>query len=136
MPDWLIFLAVILLLGTGWIIGRYQTLFSFSQSSTPPRSSQLFKGLNYLINEQPDQAIHYFVNMLEEDSESIDLQMVLAKLFRKQGEIDRAIIIYQRLLARPNLSDTSTLRIHIELAQNFYSAGSVSYTHLTLPTKA
>lgn len=123
MPDWLIFLAVILLLGIGWFIGRSQALYFIPDSSPPQSSSRLFKGLNYLINEQPDQAIHYFVSMLEEDSESIDLQIILAKLFRKQGELDRAITIHQRLLARPNLTEATIDRIHIELAQNYYSAG-------------
>jgi lipopolysaccharide biosynthesis regulator YciM len=125
MSDLLIFAAVFTALAVGWAIGRYQGLFHFRQSSggTSPISSKYFKGLNYLINEEPDQAIHHFITLLEDDSDSVDLQIILAKLFRKQGELDRAIAVHQRLLARPDLSDDVRQKVHVELAHDYYSGG-------------
>ncbi|GLQ30122.1 tetratricopeptide repeat protein [Litoribrevibacter albus] len=125
MSDILIFAAVFISLAVGWGVGRYQGLFQLNNLTKPiqPLSSKYFKGLNYLINEEPDQAIHHFITMLEDDSESVDLQIILAKLFRKQGELDRAITVHQRLLARPDLSDEVRQKVHVELAQDYYSGG-------------
>lgn len=123
MSDLLIFIAIFLSLAIGWFLGRYQGLFQIRQLSDAHLPSKYFKGLNYLINEQPDQAIHHFITLLEDDSESVDLQLVLAKLFRKQGELDRAITVHQRLLARPDLSEEMRQKLHVELAQDYYSGG-------------
>ncbi|MFC3151183.1 tetratricopeptide repeat protein [Litoribrevibacter euphylliae] len=123
MSDLLIFLAIFLSLTVGWLIGRYQGIFQVRHHSDSNLPSKYFKGLNYLINEQPDQAIHHFITLLEDDSESVELQLVLAKLFRKQGELDRAITVHQRLLARPDLSEEMRQKVHVELAQDYYSGG-------------
>ena len=123
MNDWIIFGAVFFSLVIGWGIGRYQGLFHFNRPTDEHLPSKYYKGLNYLLNEQPDQAIHHFITLLEDDSESIELQMVLATLFRKQGELDRAIAIHQRLLVRPDLSDKKRQRVHVELAQDYFSGG-------------
>lgn len=123
MSGWLLFLTVFASLAVGWFIGRYQGLLQFKNLPSNPISSKYFKGLNYLINEQPDQAIHHFITLVEADSESIELQLVLAKLFRKKGELERAITLHQRLLARPDLALEQRQRITIELAEDYYSAG-------------
>ena len=56
-----------------------------------------FSGLNYLIEQQPDQAIHALMQMLKQDAKNIEIQMALANLFRQRGEHERAIHIHQQL---------------------------------------
>ncbi|HEY9149321.1 MAG TPA: lipopolysaccharide assembly protein LapB, partial [Gammaproteobacteria bacterium] len=70
----------------------------------PELSSGYFQGLNYLLNEQPDKAIEVFIRMLEVNSETVETHLALGNLFRRRGEVDRAIHIHQNLIARPTLS--------------------------------
>jgi lipopolysaccharide biosynthesis regulator YciM len=86
-------------------------------------SSDYFKGLNYLINEQPDKAIEVFIKMVEVDEDTLETHMALGYLFRRRGEVDRAIRIHQNLLARQNLdSELRTLAL-LELGEDYTKAG-------------
>ena len=61
-------------------------------------------GLNFLLNEQPDRALDVFIKMLEVDSDTVETHLALGSLFRRRGEVDRAIRIHQNLIARPHLN--------------------------------
>ena len=82
-----------------------------------------FRGLNYLVNEQPDKAIDIFVRMLEVNSETVELHLALGNLFRRRGETDRAIRIHQNLIARPTLSRPQRAQALLELGQDYLRAG-------------
>lgn len=82
-----------------------------------------FRGLNYLLNEQPDKAIDVFVEMLEVDSETVETHLALGNLFRRRGEVDRAIRIHQNLIARPTLSRDQRAQGLLELGQDYMRAG-------------
>ena len=86
-------------------------------------NQEYFKGLNFLLNEQPDKAIEVFIQALEVDSETVELHLALGGLFRRKGEVDRATRIHQNLIARPNLTDEQRLHAICELAQDYYKAG-------------
>src|SRR5579885_2712763 len=60
-------------------------------------------GLNFLLNEEPDKAVDVFIKMLEVDSSTVETHLAVGKLFRRRGEVDRAIRIHQNLIARPQL---------------------------------
>ena len=70
-----------------------------SSSMAPTR--EYFVGLNYLLNEQPDEAIQAFIQALEINSDNVDTHIALGRLFRTRGEADKAARIHQNLLARP-----------------------------------
>ena len=82
-----------------------------------------FKGLNYLINEQPDKAIEVFVKMLEVDTETVETHFALGSLFRRRGEVDRAIRIHQNLIARPTLTQEQRNQALLELGEDYLRAG-------------
>jgi len=82
-----------------------------------------FKGLNYVLNEQPDKAIEVFIRMLEVDTETIETHLALGNLFRRRGEVDRAIRIHQNLIARPNLSAEYRDIALLELAMDYMRSG-------------
>lgn len=86
-------------------------------------SAEYFKGLNYLLNEQPDKAIEVFVKMAEVDSDTVETHFALASLFRRRGEVDRAIRIHQNLIARPSLTRAHRAEALFELAQDYLRAG-------------
>ncbi len=86
-------------------------------------SSVYFKGLNYLLNEQPDKAIEVFLRLVEVDSETVETHLALGNLFRRRGEVDRAIRIHQNLIARPTLDHEQRAQGLLELGLDYMRAG-------------
>ncbi|MFT6407408.1 MAG: lipopolysaccharide biosynthesis regulator YciM [Arenicella sp.] len=86
-------------------------------------NKEYFKGLNFLLNEEPDKAIEVFIKALEVDSETVELHLALGGLFRRKGQVDRATRIHQNLIARPSLTDDQRMQAIHELAQDYYKAG-------------
>jgi len=86
-------------------------------------SREYVVGLNYLLNEQPDKAVDIFIKLLEVDSETVETHLALGSLFRRRGEVDRAIRIHQNLIARPQLSLVQRKEALMALGQDYMSAG-------------
>lgn len=80
-------------------------------------------GLNYLLNEQPDKAVDAFIKMLEVDDETVETHLALGALFRRRGEVDRAIRIHQNLIARPQLPKRQRMEALLALGQDYLKAG-------------
>ena len=105
----------------GWIAARIDIKHLLRESRALPLS--YFRGLNFLLNEQPDKAIESFIEVVKVDPQTIDLHFALGSLFRRQGEIERAIRMHQNLLDRVDLpADKRTIATY-ELAQDFQRAG-------------
>ena len=107
---------------SGWLYGRHCS--TSSETSHKVRfHPEYFKGLNYILNEQPDKAIEVFVKMLEVDSETVETHLALGNLFRRRGEVDRAIRIHQNLIARPNLNQEQHALALFELGMDYMKSG-------------
>ena len=107
---------------SGWWIGRRA---GYSKSNNPSKAMhpEYFKGLNFVLNEQPDKAIEVFVRMLEVDSETVETHLALGNLFRRRGEVDRAIRIHQNLIARPTLDREQRIHAVLELGMDYMRSG-------------
>lgn len=116
---WLLVVPVAFALG--WMASRYDLKTLLSESANLPRS--YFRGLNFLLNEQPDQAIDAFIEVVKLDPETIELHFALGNLFRRRGETDRAIRIHQNLLSRADLPASERDHALFELGQDFLKAG-------------
>ncbi len=86
-------------------------------------SSGYFKGLSHLLNEEPDKAIEVFLSIAELDQEAVDTQLALGSLFRRRGEVGRAIRLHQDLLKRENLSRAQKTAALFELGEDYMRAG-------------
>lgn len=86
-------------------------------------SREYVVGLNYLLNEQPDKAVDVFIKLLEVDSDTVETHLALGTLFRRRGEVDRAIRIHQNLIARPQLTLAQRKEALMALGQDYMSAG-------------
>lgn len=86
-------------------------------------SREYVVGLNYLLNEQADKAVDLFIKLLEVDSETVETHLALGSLFRRRGEVDRAIRIHQNLIARPQLTMVERKESLMALGQDYMSAG-------------
>lgn len=81
------------------------------------------QGINYLLNEEPDKATEVLVQLVEVDPDTVELHLALGSLFRRRGEVDRAIRVHQNIIARSRLSATLRHQATLELARDFYKAG-------------
>ena len=105
----------------GWAAARIDIRHVVKESRALPRS--YFRGLNFLLNEQPDRAIEAFVDAVKVDPHTIELHFALGSLFRRRGETDRAIRMHQNLLERDDLPQDLKLQAMAELGQDYLKAG-------------
>ncbi|MBC7684004.1 MAG: lipopolysaccharide assembly protein LapB [Bdellovibrionales bacterium] len=114
-------IGIPLFFAMGWITARVDIRQLVSESRTLPRA--YFKGLNFLLNEQPDKAIDAFIEIVKLDPETADMHFALGNLFRRRGEIERAIRVHQSLLSRPDLPLEQQAQAKYELGMDYLKAG-------------
>lgn len=114
-------LAIPLVFAFGWAAARLDVRQMLSEQGALPRS--YFKGLNFLLNEQPDKAIDAFIEVARLDPETVELHFALGSLFRRRGETERAIRVHQNLVNRPDLPASERDHALYELGQDFLRAG-------------
>ena len=114
-------LAIPLFFGLGWLASRLDSAQLFTQTRQLPES--YFKGLNFLLNEQYEQAIASFEEVARLDPATAELYFALGNLFRKRGETERAIRIHRNLLERADLPETQRQQALFCLAQDYLNAG-------------
>lgn len=108
--------------GSGWWISQKQRIKQENlQGHHITREYVL--GLNYLLNEQPDKAVDIFIKLLEVDNDTVETHLALGSLFRRRGEVDRAIRIHQNVIARPQLNISQRKEALYALGQDYLSAG-------------
>jgi lipopolysaccharide assembly protein B len=107
---------------SGWVIGR-RGGERHSDSQVSKLSTTYFRGLNYLLNEQPDKAIELFLHIAELDKETFETQVALGHLFRRRGEVDRAIRLHQALVERRDLSDAQKVQALLALGEDYMRSG-------------
>ncbi|WP_330946061.1 lipopolysaccharide assembly protein LapB [Thermomonas sp. LB-4] len=106
----------------GWVVGR-RGGEQHSGNQVSKLSTTYFRGLNYLLNEQPDKAIELFLHVAELDRDTFETQVALGHLFRRRGEVDRAIRLHQALAQRPDLSDLQKIQALSALGEDYMRAG-------------
>ena len=111
----------LLLAAAGWILGRFGE--RDEEDPPPPLNIDYLKGLNFLLNEQTDQALEHFLKMVRVDDKTIETHFALGSLFRRRGEVDRAIRIHQNIVARPDLASEQRDQALFSLAKDYLRAG-------------
>ncbi|MEJ2175044.1 MAG: lipopolysaccharide assembly protein LapB [bacterium] len=114
-------LGIPMLFGLGWLAARIDIKQLLTESRALPRS--YFRGLNFLLNEQPDKAIDAFLEVVRVDPETIELHFALGSLFRRRGEYDRAIRMHQSLLDRADLGPEQKTTALAALGEDYLRAG-------------
>ena len=117
---WL-FLLLPLAAVSGWWLGRGQQYRRQRQRSV--LSSQYFRGLSHLLNEDSDKAIEEFLQLAEVNRDTVDTHMALGTLFRRRGELDKAIRYHKHIISRPNLREEQREQVLFELAMDYLRAG-------------
>jgi lipopolysaccharide biosynthesis regulator YciM len=129
---WLLALPVFF--GMGWVAARVDLKSLLSESRALP--SSYFRGLNFLLNEQPDKAIESFLQVAKENPQTVELQFALGSLFRRRGEVDRAIRMHQDLVNRDDLPPEQRRDASFELSQDYFKAGLLDHAERVLEKMA
>jgi len=118
----LLFLLLPLAFYSGWQAARkrYRNRNETEKKKSP---THFVKGINYLLNEQPDKALNFFLNHSDIDEYTAETFLLLGNSFRNRGEVDRALKVHQNLIARPNLSKSQKEAAMLALGKDFFSAG-------------
>lgn len=118
----LLFLLLPIAAAYGWFMGR-NSVRSEERKEQERFSKQYATGINLLLSDQPDKAVDLFVELLDVDSETIETHWTLGKLFRRRGEVERAIKIHKNLTSLPNLTESDRLTAMYELGKDYLAAG-------------
>jgi lipopolysaccharide biosynthesis regulator YciM len=129
---WLLVLP--LFFGMGWLAARIDIRHVVRESRALPVT--YFKGLNFLLNEQPDKAIESFLLVAKENPQTVELQFALGSLFRRRGEVDRAIRMHQDLVNREDLAPEQRRQASFELSQDYFKAGLLEHAEQVLEKMA
>ena len=105
----------------GWLASRFDLRQLRDENRRAPKA--YFKGLNYLLNEQQDQAIDAFIEAVQNDPDTTELHFALGNLFRRRGEYNRAVRVHEHLLSRGDLGRVDRDRAQHALALDFLKAG-------------
>ena len=105
----------------GWIASRLDLRQLRIENRLAPKA--YFRGLNFLLNEQQDQAIDAFIEAVQNDPDTSELHFALGNLFRRRGEYERAVRVHEHLLSRADLSRADRHRAQHALALDYLKAG-------------
>lgn len=125
---WLLFFLAIAI---GFFLGRHDGRRR-QRKRMVNLSRDYMRGLNFLINEQPDQAVETFVNSLDVTEQTLETHLALGRLFRKRGELDRATRVHQHLLEADSLPASAREDVELELARDYITAGLFDRAELML----
>ncbi len=117
--EWLLVLP--LFFGLGWLAAQWDSRKRAQESRKLPKS--YFKGLNHLLDQEPDKAIDALIDVARVDTGTVDLYFALGHLFSQRGEVERSIRVYQSLIDRPDLSDAPRQSASMKLGTAFLSGG-------------
>ena len=87
---------------------------------------EYIKGLNYLLDQQTDKAVEIFIKFFQVDMTTLETHVLLGNLFRRKGELEKAIRIHGNLIQREYLNDTAKSEALFELGQDYLHAGLLS----------
>jgi lipopolysaccharide biosynthesis regulator YciM len=116
-----ILLGLPIAFGLGWLASRFDLRQLRLENRQAPKA--YFRGLNFLLNEQQDQAIDAFIEAVQNDPDTSELHFALGNLFRRRGEYDRAVRVHQHLLSRGDLGRADRERAQHALALDYLKAG-------------
>lgn len=123
MVDHLLIIGLLLSFPLFWFAGYTRGKKKRLMNSEGDLARHYFQGINFLLNEQPDQAIDTFIRSVEVTPHTLETHLALGNLMRQRGEIERAIRVHQNLLSRPNLNNDQSQQARLELGRDFLKAG-------------
>ncbi len=126
MPDpivWLVLLLPVAAASGWWARARAEQASDSERETDSGVTRDYVSGITHLANDDAERAIETFSRVLAVDDDTVETHLALGNLFRRQGEIDRALKVHQNLIARPQLSNLQRNHARFELACDYLRAG-------------
>ncbi|MBU3022816.1 lipopolysaccharide assembly protein LapB [Aestuariibacter sp. A3R04] len=118
----LLFLLLPVAAGYGWIMGR-NSVRQAQRKQSSILSRHYYKGLNFLLSDQPDKAVDTLIKMINLNNDTVETHIAMGNFFRHRGEIDRAIKVHQNLVSREEIQGTQQETALKELGRDYMQAG-------------
>lgn len=122
LPPFVFLLLMAVALALAWLAG-YRSRFRKLPGLKRNPEQDYFIGLNYLLNDEPDDAIDIFIDALELNSNTLATHLALCTLLRRRGKVDRAIEHGQYLLADTSFGLRESNEIRLNLVRSYLAAG-------------
>ncbi|XOV89518.1 MAG: lipopolysaccharide assembly protein LapB [Pseudomonadota bacterium] len=119
MENWLLYILVVAAIAIGWWLGRRERVAKRPEMLGP----NYYEGLNHLLNEEPDRAVATFIQDLEVNSDTLETHLALGGLLRRRGELEKAVVVHENILAHARLERDAMLNVRLELARDYLLAG-------------
>jgi len=118
MDNWLLYIIIVAAIGAGWWLGRRDRA-----KNSEVVGPDYYKGLNYLLNEEPDRAVSTFIDNLEVNADTLETHLALGGLLRRRGELEKAVIVHENILSQARLPRSEMQGVQLELARDYLLAG-------------
>jgi lipopolysaccharide biosynthesis regulator YciM len=118
----LLFLLLPVAAGYGWVMGR-NSARQAQQKHSSILAKHYYKGLNFLLSDEPDKAVDTLIKMIDLDSDTVETHIAMGKFFRHRGELDRAIRVHQNLVSKEQISALQRESALYELGRDYILAG-------------
>jgi lipopolysaccharide biosynthesis regulator YciM len=106
----------------GWVMGR-NSLRNTQRKQSSILANHYYKGLNFLLSDEPDKAVDTLIKMISVNNDTIETHIAMGNFFRHRGELDRAIRVHQNLISRDEISKTQEALALVELGTDYLLAG-------------
>lgn len=117
-----LFLLLPVAAGYGWMMGR-NSVRQAQRKQSSILSRHYFKGLNFLLSDQPDKAVDTLIKMVDVNNDNAETHVAMGNFFRHRGEIDRAIKVHQNLVEKEGISETQREQALFELGRDYLLGG-------------
>ncbi|MCV2884071.1 lipopolysaccharide assembly protein LapB [Aestuariibacter sp. AA17] len=118
----LLFLLLPVAAGYGWVMGR-NSVRQAQRKQSKILSRHYYKGINFLLSDQPDKAVDTLIKMINLDSDTAETHIAMGNFFRHRGELDRAIRVHQNLVSQEEIDSDLKLQALKELGKDYMLAG-------------
>ncbi|WP_100657275.1 lipopolysaccharide assembly protein LapB [Alteromonas flava] len=118
----LLFLLLPVAVGYGWVMGR-NSLRQAQRKQSSILSKHYYRGLNFLLSEQPDKAVDTLIKMIDLNNDTVETHIAMGNFFRHRGELDRAIKVHQNLVSRDEIEPSQRENALRELGRDYTQAG-------------
>jgi len=106
----------------GWVMGR-NSLRNTQRKQSSILANHYYKGLNFLLSDEPDKAVDTLIKMISVNNDTIETHIAMGNFFRHRGELDRAIRVHQNLISRDEISKKQEALALVELGTDYLLAG-------------
>jgi lipopolysaccharide biosynthesis regulator YciM len=113
---------------SGWLAASKSNpakkpLYKINNSNNFKFNQKYIRGLNFILNDETDKAVDVFLDLFSVDNDTVETHLALGSLFRRRGEVERALRVHQNIIARPNLCAVQRLNGMLEIGYDYLHAG-------------